>query len=101
MPRRFQTTFLGSRAVVGNLVGEGLLAAADKDGRSLADVLYMHGFDGSPAAVGRIAMKPQDVSGCAASGACFVRLKPQHLLGCFTLCPIEDASLAACCWHAI
>jgi hypothetical protein len=60
---RFQTTFLGSRAVAGSLVSHGLLASTDKDGRSLSDVLYMHGFDGSEAAVAAIAKRPEEVKG--------------------------------------
>jgi len=42
-----------------------MLRAQDKDGRSLADVLYMHGFDGSDAAVGQIALRREAVKGCA------------------------------------
>ena len=63
--RRFQTTFLGSRAMAGSLLRSGMLQAADKDGRTLSDVLYMHGFDGSDDAVGQIALRREAVKGCA------------------------------------
>ena len=64
---RFQTTFLGSRAMAGSLLRSGMLRAQDKDGRSLSDVLFMHGFDGSDAAVGQIALRREAVKGCAGS----------------------------------
>ena len=41
-----------------------MLRAQDKDGHSLAEVLYMHGFDGSDAAVGQIALRREAVKGC-------------------------------------
>lgn len=62
---RFQTTFLGSRAMAGSLLRSGMLQALDRDGRNLSDVLFMHGFDGSDAAVGQIAMRREAVKGCA------------------------------------
>lgn len=61
---RFGTTFLGSRAVAGALLSNGLLAAQDKGGKSLADVLSMHGFDASPAAIAKIAVPRERIRGC-------------------------------------
>lgn len=60
---RFGTTFLGSRAVAGALLSNGLLGARDKGGRSLSDVLSMHGFDASPDAIARIAVPPERIRG--------------------------------------
>jgi hypothetical protein len=62
---RFQTTFLGSRAVTGQLVPLGMLDNEDQNGESLADVLYKHGFQGSEEALARTAYAPEQVRGCA------------------------------------
>ncbi|EIE22792.1 amidase [Coccomyxa subellipsoidea C-169] len=60
---RFQTTFLGSRAVTGQLVPLGMLDNEDQNGESLADVLYKHGFQGSEEALARTAYSPEQVRG--------------------------------------
>ena len=62
-PRRFGTTFLGSRAVAGTLLSNGMLDAADKDGASLAEVLAVHGFDASTAAIAQIATPRERIRG--------------------------------------
>ena len=61
--RRFQTTFLGSRAVTGDLVGLGMLDAEDRNGETLADVLYKHGYQGSEEALQRTAYEPGQIRG--------------------------------------
>lgn len=61
--RRFQTTFLGSRAVTGQLVPLGMLDAEDRNGETLADVLYKHGFQGSEEALERTAYPPDAIRG--------------------------------------
>ncbi|BDA45622.1 probable allantoate deiminase [Coccomyxa sp. Obi] len=58
---RFQTTFLGSRAVTGQLVPLGMLDNEDQNGETLADVLYKHGFQGSEEALARTAYLPEQV----------------------------------------
>ncbi|KAK9829855.1 hypothetical protein WJX72_008267 [[Myrmecia] bisecta] len=60
---RFQTTFLGSRAVSGALVKHGLLKSTDHNGMTVAEVLQMHGFDGSEQAISQLAMDPAGVRG--------------------------------------
>jgi hypothetical protein len=50
--------------MAGSLLRSGMLQAPDKDGRTLSDVLYMHGFDGSDDAVGQIALRREAVKGC-------------------------------------
>ena len=77
--RRFQTTFLGSRAVTGDLVGLGMLDAEDRAGESLADVLYKHGYQGSEEALQRNAYEPGQIRGCVGSG-------PPALPLCLLLC---------------
>lgn len=61
---RFQTTFLGSRAVTGQLVPLGMLDHEDQNGETLADVLYKHGFQGSEEALARTAYLPEQVRQC-------------------------------------
>ena len=61
--RRFGTTFLGSRAMAGTLLSSGMLEAADKDGASLAEVLAVHGFNASAAAIAKIAAPREHVRG--------------------------------------
>lgn len=51
--------------MAGSLLRSGMLQASDREGRSLSEVLYMHGFDGSDAAVGQIALRREVVKGCA------------------------------------
>lgn len=63
MGGRFQTTFLGSRAVTGQLVPLGMLEHEDHNGESLADVLYKHGYQGSEEALARTAYAPEQVRG--------------------------------------
>jgi hypothetical protein len=60
---RFGTTFLGSRAVAGTLLSNGMLEAADKDGASLAEVLAVHGFDASAAAIAKVAAPRERIRG--------------------------------------
>ena len=60
---RFQTTFLGSRAVSGTLLGEGVLELHDATGHSMADVLRHHGFDSSESAIAKIAIPREKVRG--------------------------------------
>lgn len=64
---RFQSTFLGSRAVAGTLVKHGMLGSRDRSGTSLADVLAAEaGAGGSEAevsaAVAALALAPGSVS---------------------------------------
>lgn len=51
--------------MAGSLLRSGMLQAADREGRTLSEVLYMHGFDGSDAGVGQIALRREVVKGCA------------------------------------
>lgn len=67
---RFQTTFLGSRAVTGQLVPLGMLDNEDQNGETLADVLYKHGFQGSEEALARTAYLPEQVRQCAPAPFC-------------------------------
>ncbi len=60
---------MGSRAITGALLREGMLANMDRNGMTLREVLHMHGFDGSDGGVGAIAMDPGSVRGCASQ--CF------------------------------
>lgn len=60
---RFQTTFLGSRGLTGKLVAEGMLEQEDRNGETLSDVLYKHGFQGSEEALARAAYTPEQVRG--------------------------------------
>jgi len=60
---RFGSTFLGSRAVAGTLVGSGLLEAADESGATLSQVLDAAGYNGSAAAVEALAYRPEAVGG--------------------------------------
>lgn len=63
---RFGTTFLGSRAVSGTLVGSGLLGAHELagGGASLAEALASHGYDPSPSSIAAIAVPPAKLRGC-------------------------------------
>lgn len=63
MTCRFQTTFLGSRGLTGKLVAEGMLEQEDRNGETLSDVLYKHGFQGSEEALARAAYTPEQVRG--------------------------------------
>ena len=58
--------------MAGSLLRSGMLQAPDKDGRTLSDVLYMHGFDGSDDAVGQIALRREAVKGCVCRTRCIV-----------------------------
>ena len=58
---RFQTTFLGSRGLTGKLVAEGMLEQEDRNGETLSDVLYKHGYQGSEEALARAAYTPEQV----------------------------------------
>ena len=60
---RFQTTFLGSRGLTGKLVAEGMLEQEDRNGETLSDVLYKHGYQGSEEALARAAYTPEQVRG--------------------------------------
>ena len=61
--RRFQTTFLGSRAIVGTLLKpQNLLLSRDTDGRTLADVLGMHGFAATEKALTAPRLQAEQVS---------------------------------------
>eukprot|EP00873_Tetraselmis_striata_P042555 jgi/Tetstr1/462819/TSEL_007769.t1 len=60
---RFGSTFLGSRAVAGTLVSNGLLYSKGTDGMTLAEVLEAAGLDGSAEAVNAMAYKPEEVRG--------------------------------------
>ncbi|CAK0782730.1 hypothetical protein CVIRNUC_005925 [Coccomyxa viridis] len=60
---RFQTTFLGSRGLTGKLVAEGMLEQEDRNGETLSDVLYKHGYQGSEEALARAAYIPNQVRG--------------------------------------
>ncbi|KAK9813551.1 hypothetical protein WJX73_006575 [Symbiochloris irregularis] len=60
---RFQSTFLGSRAVAGSLLEQGALEMTDAQGHSLADVLSSQGFNSTPASIEKIAMEPSSVKG--------------------------------------
>ena len=99
--RRFQTTFLGSRAVTGQLVPLGMLDAEDKNGETLADVLYKHGFQGSEEALERTAYPPNAIRGsvihpsifmsilrCGRSNSLFIVLHSQ-----FFLVPVVNKTL--------
>ena len=60
---RFQTTFLGSRALVGSLLQpSNLLRSQGADGLSVEQVLQQHGFNPTPDAVSAIALKPDQVA---------------------------------------
>ena len=60
---RFQTTFLGSRALVGSLLQpSNLLRSKGADGLSVEQVLQQHGFNPTPEAVSAIALKPDQVA---------------------------------------
>ncbi|KAK9838405.1 hypothetical protein WJX84_004812, partial [Apatococcus fuscideae] len=60
---RFQSTFLGSQAVTGTLVGSGLLEARDSQGDSLMEVLQGEGLAQSPSDVMRSRLKASSVQG--------------------------------------
>lgn len=49
--------------MAGALLSNGLLAARDKGGKSLADVLSMHGFDAAPEAIASIAVPRERIRG--------------------------------------
>lgn len=60
---RFQTTFLGSRALVGSLLQpSNLLRSQGADGLSVEQVLQQHGFNPTPDAVSAIALTPDQVA---------------------------------------
>ncbi|GAX82684.1 hypothetical protein CEUSTIGMA_g10110.t1 [Chlamydomonas eustigma] len=60
---RFQSTFLGSRAVAGTLIKYGMLSARDKSGSSLEDVLRIEGGVADPESeVARIAISAKKVA---------------------------------------
>ena len=81
---RFQTTFLGSRGLTGKLVAEGMLEQEDRNGETLSDVLYKHGYQGSEEALARAAYIPDQVRGCLHS-----LLRPLH---CLSACPVNDVA---------
>jgi allantoate deiminase len=58
---RFQSTFLGSRALAGTLVSAGLLQARDAGGATLSRALEDAGMDGSEAGVAAAALRPEQV----------------------------------------
>jgi hypothetical protein len=51
--------------VTGELVGLRMLDAEDRNGETLADVLYKHGYQGSEEAIARAAYAPAQIRGCA------------------------------------
>jgi allantoate deiminase len=57
---RFQSTFLGSRAVAGSL-DTGMLEAADADGMTVRQALEQAGFDPSPAALSSAMLRPEQL----------------------------------------
>ena len=62
-PRRFQSTYLGSRALIGSLLDSGLLQNRDTEGKTVVDALEAFGYDASSAAIGKIGVPPSRVSG--------------------------------------
>lgn len=59
---RFQTTFLGSRALVGTLLQPiNLLQSKGADGLTVTQVLQQHGYNPSHEAISSIAMMPNQV----------------------------------------
>ena len=58
---RFQTTFLGSRAIVGNLVGSGMLEAEDADGISARQAMGLSPSQASDRILADLAYKPAQV----------------------------------------
>lgn len=60
---RFQTTFLGSRAIVGDLLESGLLDSEDSNGVSVREALGLTAK--TQATLSRLAYKPEQVKGCA------------------------------------
>ena len=60
---RFQTTFLGSRALVGTLLQPtNLLQSKGADGLSVTQVLQQHGYGPTHEAISSIAMRPNQVN---------------------------------------
>lgn len=60
---RFQSTFLGSRAVAGSLVKHGVMDMKDANGHLFTDVLKSNGFDVSASAINLVAMQPSSIRG--------------------------------------
>lgn len=60
---RFQTTFLGSRAVVGNLIGSGVLAAEDSAGISVREALALPKSPMPDRFLANLAYQPEQVKG--------------------------------------
>ena len=58
---RFGTTFLGSSAVAGTLVGSDRLLSRDGDGLTVGDVLKQHGLDASDASLEKLAYTSSQV----------------------------------------
>ncbi len=62
---RFQSTYLGSRALAGTLLESGILQKRDHSGMSVIDVLERFGFETSPGAIRRVAVPANKVIPCA------------------------------------
>ena len=62
-PCRFQTTFLGSRAIAGDLVGSGLLNSEDQNGVSVREALGL--TTKTQSTLSRLAYKAEQVKGYA------------------------------------
>jgi len=61
LKRRFQTTFLGSRAIVGDLIGSGVLEAQDAAGISVRESLGLTNDAKSDRFLSNLAYKPDQV----------------------------------------
>lgn len=60
---RFQTTFLGSRALAGTLVSSGALKSKDSNGETLLDALMAVGMEGTEEAMAAAALDPGAAAG--------------------------------------
>ena len=61
-----------------------MLEQEDRNGETLSDVLYKHGYQGSEEALARAAYIPDQVRGC---------LHPvMHSLHCLSACPVDDVA---------
>jgi allantoate deiminase len=60
---RFQTTFLGSRALAGTLVDSGALNSKDSEGKTLLDALLEVGMEGTSEAMAAAALDPGAAAG--------------------------------------
>ena len=64
-------------------MAEGMLEQEDRNGETLSDVLYKHGYQGSEEALARAAYIPNQVRGC---------LPSLHLLHCLSACPVHHVA---------